>query len=61
MSHASGGRPKENQSQPVTGLSTLEDIGITRNDSSRWQNIAKVVDLNCWRQAHPRPLKGGAQ
>jgi N6-adenosine-specific RNA methylase IME4 len=40
-----GGRPSENLSQSVTGFpEKIEDLGITRNDSSRWQTIAQYPD-----------------
>ncbi len=37
-----GGRPK--QSQDATVIGKLQDIGITKSDSSRWQAIATLPD-----------------
>lgn len=36
-----GGRPKENRSTDTTGFSpdTLDDLGITKDQSSQWQKI----------------------
>ncbi len=43
MDKNKGGRPAENPSQPGRGLSSkIEEIGITYNDSSRWQQIATI-------------------
>lgn len=40
-----GGRPSQNKSQDATTLSpTLEEIGITKSDSSRWQKIAELPE-----------------
>jgi len=42
-----GGRPPENQSHDATSYSkppTLEDIGINKSQSSRWQQIAGVPE-----------------
>jgi len=39
-----GGRPSENQSHDVTGFPSLDDIGIGRMQSSRWQLEASVPD-----------------
>ena len=40
-----GGRPAENRSHDGTGFSPkLSDMGITKNDSSRWQSIASIPE-----------------
>lgn len=40
-----GGRPGDNQSQAATGLPPrLADLGIDRDQSSRWQQIARVPE-----------------
>jgi len=37
-----GGRPTENRSHDGTGFPALADLGFTKNDSSRWQQIAAI-------------------
>lgn len=44
MERNSGGRPPENLSHDVMGLPKLEDMGIARMHSSRWQLEAAVPD-----------------
>ena len=39
-----GGRPAQNLSDDRTGLPTLPDLGITRNQSSSWQKIAAMPE-----------------
>lgn len=39
---AKGGNP--NLSQPVSGCETLSDMGITHNQSSKWQKIANIPE-----------------
>tara|TARA_R100000655_G_scaffold33594_2_gene66099 strand:+ start:5809 stop:6846 length:1038 start_codon:yes stop_codon:yes gene_type:complete len=39
---AKGGNP--NSSQPVRGCETLSDMGITYNQSSKWQKIANIPE-----------------
>ena len=38
-----GGRPK-NRSHDGTGLPTLEELGVNKNQSSRWQHIADIPE-----------------
>jgi len=41
----SGGRPSENRSSRSTGSSpTLSEIGITKNESSRFQQLAAMPE-----------------
>lgn len=45
MEKNGGGRPAENRSRAVTGLSPkLEDLGVTKNQSSQWQQMASVPE-----------------
>lgn len=45
MEKHGGGRPTENLSQPVTGFPpTLNELGIDRMDSSRWQQVASLPE-----------------
>ncbi len=39
-----GGRPNRNRSQLATGFSTLDDIGINKSQSSRYQTIARLPE-----------------
>ena len=39
-----GGDVRNHQSQPVTGDITLADMGITKNQSSKWQKIASIPE-----------------
>lgn len=48
MEKPKGGRPTKNQSQAGTGL---EDLGINKNQSSRWQEEATVAS------SHAREVK----
>ncbi len=43
-----GGRPPKNRSYRATGLEdkTLDDMGITKNQSSRWQRISDIPSKN---------------
>ncbi len=47
MPKALGGRPAENRSYDATSFSskTLSDIGVTKDQSSRWQKLAAVSDI----------------
>lgn len=40
---SAGGRPK-NRSHDGTGLPTLEELGVNKNQSSRWQHIASIPE-----------------
>ena len=42
MEKAEGGRPAENPSSYTTGLQTLKDLGLNRDQSSKWQKIADL-------------------
>jgi hypothetical protein len=45
MEKEKGGRPTKNQSLESTSfstISTLQDIGITKNDSSKFQRLASI-------------------
>jgi hypothetical protein len=46
MEKAKGGRPAENPSRSVTGFpkQTLDDLGISRPQSSRWQKLASIPE-----------------
>lgn len=37
-----GGRPSENPSEATTGLPTLADLGVSRDESSDWQRLAEA-------------------
>lgn len=41
-----GGRPKENQSNDTTGFYSLKEMGLSRDDSSRWQKLAGMSDVD---------------
>jgi hypothetical protein len=53
-----GGRPTENRSYDVTGSPRLSDIGITRNQSSRWQFIASLYSPISRSSARLRSTRG---
>ena len=42
MKKNQGGRPLKNRSQLGTGLEKLKDLGISKNESSRWQTDFRV-------------------
>lgn len=44
MEKDKGGRPVENRSHDVTGFARLEDIGVSKKQSSRWQKLASVPE-----------------
>ena len=39
-----GGRPAENQSHDASSLPKLKELGIEKDQSSRWQNIASIPE-----------------
>lgn len=39
-----GGRPSENPSHDGSSFGKLEDLGVTHNQSSRWQSMARVPE-----------------
>jgi len=42
---SNGGRPPNNRSSDATGfVQTLDDIGISKDQSSRWQKLADISD-----------------
>lgn len=44
MQKNKGGQPAENRSEQATGSPTLGDLGITKDQSSDWQALARVDD-----------------
>src|SRR5690606_17827915 len=44
MQKHSGGRPAKTCDRPSTGFPRIEDLGITRHQSSKWQRIASVPE-----------------
>ena len=47
---AAGGQPYQSQHATSRPAQTLEDMGITKSDSSRWQQMARIPDaiFNAW-------------
>jgi N6-adenosine-specific RNA methylase IME4 len=43
MPKSPGGRPAKNLSYRSTGFPSLPDLGISRDDSSRWQRVATIT------------------
>jgi len=59
MDKAKGGRPTDKTCHDTGQVSTLPELGISRNQSSQWQKLAKVRDHR--KRARAWPVGRGAR